>query len=266
MTINNPEQQRLTVSDLPAPDLMNLGEASAAYANLLQVAKRVLVEVSRRHCDIAPGLQEHVEDEVLVVAAGTKRKLLGSFQCGSWQHDGRPIDEIFLNADWRCGGDDLDFIEELLDTLIHELTHCWCRLSGIKDTSNRGRYHNKRFAQISMALGCAIVKDSRYGHATVGLQQWAREEYADLLRELGGALIIGRAPQPKIKTTTAASAEAVLLMVESPEPDAKYIFPACRCRTPRGGLVALRIARGSWRPGTIWCSVCGHAFEAESES
>lgn len=36
-------------------------------------------------------------------------------------------------------------IENVLATLLHEMVHLHCMVSGIKDTSNGGRYHNKRF-------------------------------------------------------------------------------------------------------------------------
>ena len=36
-------------------------------------------------------------------------------------------------------------IENVLATLVHEMVHIYCMETGIKDTSNNGRYHNKRF-------------------------------------------------------------------------------------------------------------------------
>ena len=36
-------------------------------------------------------------------------------------------------------------IENVLATLVHEMVHIYCMEAGIKDTSNNGRYHNKRF-------------------------------------------------------------------------------------------------------------------------
>ncbi len=36
-------------------------------------------------------------------------------------------------------------IENVLATLVHEMVHICCMETGIKDTSNNGRYHNKRF-------------------------------------------------------------------------------------------------------------------------
>ena len=36
-------------------------------------------------------------------------------------------------------------IENVMATLVHEMVHIYCMETGIKDTSNNGRYHNKRF-------------------------------------------------------------------------------------------------------------------------
>ena len=36
-------------------------------------------------------------------------------------------------------------IENVLATLMHEMVHLYCLVNGIRDTSNGGRYHNKRF-------------------------------------------------------------------------------------------------------------------------
>lgn len=36
-------------------------------------------------------------------------------------------------------------IENVLSTLMHEMVHLYCMVNDIKDTSNGGRYHNKRF-------------------------------------------------------------------------------------------------------------------------
>ena len=57
---------------------------------------------------------------------------------------------------WASGSDryyELNFsaeylsrlIENVLATLVHEMVHIYCMETGIKDTSNNGRYHNKRF-------------------------------------------------------------------------------------------------------------------------
>ena len=55
-------------------------------------------------------------------------------------------------------------IENVVATLIHESVHLYCLQNGIKDTSNRGVYHNKRFKDIAENMGHLIIdKHETYG-------------------------------------------------------------------------------------------------------
>ena len=40
-------------------------------------------------------------------------------------------------------------IEEVLDTLIHEMVHLYCRENGIQEVSRGGKYHNGKFKEIA---------------------------------------------------------------------------------------------------------------------
>ena len=64
----------------------------------------------------------------------------------------------------NIGADYLDRpIENIVATLIHEGCHLYAMQNGIKDTSNRGVYHNKRFKALAEDRGLIIEKHSRYG-------------------------------------------------------------------------------------------------------
>ena len=64
----------------------------------------------------------------------------------------------------NIGADYLDRpIENIVATLIHEGCHLYAMQKGIKDTSNRGVYHNKRFKALAEDRGLIIEKHSRYG-------------------------------------------------------------------------------------------------------
>ena len=47
-------------------------------------------------------------------------------------------------------------IENVLATLAHEMVHIYCMEADIKDTSNNGRYHNKRFKTEAEVRGLKI--------------------------------------------------------------------------------------------------------------
>lgn len=64
----------------------------------------------------------------------------------------------------NIGADYLDRpIENIVATLIHEGCHLYAMQNGIKDTSNRGVYHNKRFKALAEDRVLIIEKHSRYG-------------------------------------------------------------------------------------------------------
>lgn len=51
-------------------------------------------------------------------------------------------------------------LEEIISTLQHELVHYYCSLNGIADTSQNGRYHNKRFKEEAEKRGLIITKSA----------------------------------------------------------------------------------------------------------
>ena len=64
----------------------------------------------------------------------------------------------------NIGADYLDRpIENIVATLIHEGCHLYAMQNGIKYTSNRGVYHNKRFKALAEDRGLIIEKHIRYG-------------------------------------------------------------------------------------------------------
>lgn len=55
-------------------------------------------------------------------------------------------------------------IENVVATLIHESCHLYAMMSGIKDTSNQGIYHNKKFKEIAENKGHLIIeRHEKYG-------------------------------------------------------------------------------------------------------
>lgn len=54
-------------------------------------------------------------------------------------------------------------IENVVATLLHEMTHIYCMMHGIQDTSRNGQYHNKRFKAQAETVGLIIEKDNKIG-------------------------------------------------------------------------------------------------------
>lgn len=92
-------------------------------------------------------------------------------------------------------------IEDVTATLIHEMVHYYCYLKGIKETSNNGRYHNKRFKAEAEKRGLNISYYGTYGWTVTspteelidfcisyGFEdiQCGREEFTGLAIGIGG--------------------------------------------------------------------------------
>lgn len=86
--------------------------------------------------------------EVEVTISRT-RGAYGHFTCGKIWYSGADVrHEINVNPEYTDRP-----IEEIITTLIHECCHLYASQKGIKDTSNNGVYHNKRFKDIAETKG-----------------------------------------------------------------------------------------------------------------
>lgn len=76
-----------------------------------------------------------------------------------WHNDTTATHELNLSADYLNRP-----IEDTVATLVHEACHLYALQNDIKDTSNRGVYHNKRFKQVAEEIGhLHIEKHDKYG-------------------------------------------------------------------------------------------------------
>ena len=76
-----------------------------------------------------------------------------------WSNGENATYELNIGADYLTRP-----IENVVATMIHEAVHLYCMQKGIKDTSNRGVYHNKRFKAVAENMGHLIIdKHDTYG-------------------------------------------------------------------------------------------------------
>lgn len=249
-------------SELPAEPVLT-GSPTDAHRGMLALLHSTVVEAVRRREEALPGLVESLQDDVVLTTGGTSRPAYGWFAEGAWRYGDRQVHELFLNADRRAVPQSRAGAEDLLVTLLHEASHVWAQLSSIKDTSRDGRYHNRRFAEIALAVGLMVEKHPVIGHQTPALSPWARTDYADLLSELERGLVLAREPKsiapvggPSDPDDGADGGIDVSGSAGLPGSPVKYIFASCRCLDARRHPVTVRVAKGSWRPGAICCSVC----------
>lgn len=75
-----------------------------------------------------------------------------------WHSNELSTRELNLSADYLNRP-----IENIVATLVHEGCHLYAMQSGIKDTSNQGVYHNKRFKALAEERGLSISRHEKYG-------------------------------------------------------------------------------------------------------
>lgn len=63
-----------------------------------------------------------------------------------WRHKEDEAYEMNLAAEMLTAP-----IEEVIDTLIHEMVHLYCRENGIQEVSRGGKYHNGKFKELAEA-------------------------------------------------------------------------------------------------------------------
>lgn len=97
-------------------------------------------------------------------------------------------------------------IEEVLDTLIHEMIHLYCREKGIQEVSRGGKYHNGRFRALAEEKGLVCVKAGQYGWNTVGQGNDRLIEYA--LEKGWSEIKIAREGLPGIRVPAGGAAHS----------------------------------------------------------
>lgn len=189
----------------------------------------------------------HIPEAVIVISSQSviKRKLpagietvgkYGHFAAARWiVSDGDSMPEIMVAAE----GLQRDS-RDVLATLVHEAAHGVAYVMGVDDTSNRGRYHNKIYKQIAEELGLVVLEPVKVlGHTNT---QLPKGEYQEVLEEI----------------TPLLEAYREFEIVEIEEPRKSREFPIrCLCNPAR----TLRVFRGVYDQGPIFCGVCHSSFE-----
>lgn len=120
-------------------------------------------------------------------------------------------------------------IEEIIDTLLHEMTHLFCRENGIQEVSRGGKYHNGRFKALAERVGLVCVREGQYGWNTVGTGNDALIEYA--LSKGWSEIMLNRQTVSGFRVGIAGSGTAqggaAAAGGKAPSSTRKYICPCC---------------------------------------
>ena len=174
---------------------------------------------------------------VIVINSGGNVKY-GHFASGRWPLKGtdRNLAEIMIS------GEGLKRPPEMvLATLIHEAAHGLAHVRGIKDCSNNGKYHNKRFAKLAKELGLQVDTHptAKYlGHSNTTIPFG---EHTILISDLTPKLLAYRSFEAGDKKIAA--------------PPVRELSLKCQC--PR----TLRMFQSAWEKGPVMCDICESSFE-----
>jgi len=125
--------------------------------------------------------------------------------------------------------------------LLHEAAHALAHVRDIKDTSRQGRWHNAKFKALAEQLEIEVTKDPRIGWSPTTIPASTREQYAEVIAELGRVLRLHR------------SVEIGGGKEKKPSP------PPCVCECGR----KIRVSPTVLAAGPITCGVCGTEFTTE---
>lgn len=136
-----------------------------------------------------------------------------------WNTDG--VERFELNI----GAETLNRpIENVVATMIHEATHLYCLMNNVKDTSNRGIYHNRRFKAIAEGMGhIQIDRHDKYGWTITS----PTEDTINFCIACGFEDIRINRNSPYYITGIGTTTGTGLPKVKKPSSTRKYICPCC---------------------------------------
>ena len=105
-------------------------------------------------------------------------------------------------------------VNDIIATMLHEMTHLWNLQNGVKDTSRGNSYHNKKFKVEAEQRGLSIEQHEKYGWTLTELNQEGLE-FAEKFSNLVFSLY--RTPMAVAESTT----------VKKKSSSRKYICPCC---------------------------------------
>ena len=115
---------------------------------------------------------------ILIQTNGRKKNVKGHcYRYANWiNKDGDNCHEIQISAEFLN-----DSAMEITSTILHELTHAYCRSKNIKDCANNGR-HNKKFEAEATSFGMIVKKQGSHGFADTTLTPEMESEIAEIIQ------------------------------------------------------------------------------------
>lgn len=109
------------------------------------------------------------EPAILIQSQGNRTKYIDGWctQEEIWMNEEKTIRKYEVNI---CAEYLNRPMEDILQTLLHQLVHLYCMSHNIQDTSRKGNYHNKKFKLHAEHFGLEVESDKKHGFAHTRLQ------------------------------------------------------------------------------------------------
>jgi hypothetical protein len=143
-------------------------------------AEKELEKLYRKFTPLFKNLAPDEAPRIMVQHNGGRRHALGWFAAEQWippeAEVGEPlVHEITITAESLNRS-----VEDIICTLLHEMTHYSNYVAGIKDVGTDHRYHNQRFKEKAESVGLLVGKDQRLGWSVTTASTKLREKIEQL--------------------------------------------------------------------------------------
>jgi hypothetical protein len=136
--------------------------------------------------------RNHPEVPAVMIVTGRRRhksegNIRGQHCRETWHvdgHEGRQA-EVWVSGERLAEGP-----EAVMQTMLHEAAHALAVVRGLKDTSNKNRYHNKVFVKLAEELGLEGPESSggpALGYSDCSITKRTAEVYDYEIKQLGEA-------------------------------------------------------------------------------
>jgi hypothetical protein len=201
--------------------------------------------------------RNHPEIPSVMIVTGRRRHKAelatrGSHCADTWHADGHEgrLAEVWISGERLSEGG-----TAVMQTLIHEAAHALAGSRGVKDTSNRNRYHNRAFVKLAEELGLegpAASGGPTLGYSDCQITLVTMETYSFEIKELDAACRNFVAPTMKPGTVTRRP--KVKAFCECPEGDNEINWTkAFQKKLQDSGMPP------------ILCGICRQAFVPEDD-
>lgn len=241
--------------------MVSMGKGLAMTETVNDAGSRIITALE----DAWRGIQKRqpeIPDVVMITGAAAQKQgdAWGYHWAGRWAHaeaEGRTA-ELFVAGETLAEGP-----RWVLTVLLHEATHALATARGVKDTSDSGRYHNRRFAALASELGLTppTKPEKRIGLSNVTLGDVTAATYADILEALEAGVVAYRSDPLAIIGETDERGEDDGEGTTGEKRGGKRPAAECACEPPR----RLFPTKRQLDEGPIICGLCEEPFTIAGE-